>query len=188
MAKKNPPAWLAAPRQVPLTGRRHRPQSPVRRSRSASVCADRGERHKLTNPAAKRQPAFATQSEGNQTYRGHGRRPCLIQFRHKRLDRHPTRRAIELRLRATAGGSMKRALGKTVVGSILTTAAIRYRDEPAIYCSSTDRRFSFGAVDDRVNRLTQALLGRTFAGSRSTSNTRSCTSVESRMAALPRTH
>ena len=81
----------------------------------------------------------------------------LIQFRHKRLDRHPTRRAIELRLRATAGGSMKRALGKTVVGSILTTAAIRYRDEPAIYCSSTDRRFSFGAVDDRVNRLAQAL-------------------------------
>jgi acyl-CoA synthetase (AMP-forming)/AMP-acid ligase II len=52
---------------------------------------------------------------------------------------------------------MKRALGKTVVGSILTTAAIRYRDEPAIYCSSTDRRFSFGAVDDRVNRLARAL-------------------------------
>ena len=57
---------------------------------------------------------------------------------------------------------MKRALGKTVVGSILTTAAIRYRDEPAIYCSSTDRRFSFGAVDDRVNRLAQALLGLGF--------------------------
>lgn len=57
---------------------------------------------------------------------------------------------------------MKRALGKTVVGNILTTAAIRYHDEPAIYCSSTDRRFSFGAVDDRVNRLAQALLGLGF--------------------------
>jgi acyl-CoA synthetase (AMP-forming)/AMP-acid ligase II len=57
---------------------------------------------------------------------------------------------------------MKRALGKTVVGNILTTAAIRYHDEPAIYCSSNDRRFSFGAVDDRVNRLAQALLGLGF--------------------------
>ena len=57
---------------------------------------------------------------------------------------------------------MKRALGKMVVGNVLTTAAIRYRDEPAICCSSTDRRFSFGAVDDRVNRLAQALLGLGF--------------------------
>ena len=57
---------------------------------------------------------------------------------------------------------MKRALGKMVVGNILTTAAIRYRDEPAIYCSTTDRRFSFHAVDERANRLAQALLGLGF--------------------------
>ncbi len=49
-----------------------------------------------------------------------------------------------------------------VVGSILTTAAIRYRDKPAIYCSSTDRRFSFRAVDERTNRLAQTLLGLGF--------------------------
>jgi acyl-CoA synthetase (AMP-forming)/AMP-acid ligase II len=54
---------------------------------------------------------------------------------------------------------MKRALGKMVVGNILTTAAIRYRDEPAIYCSSTHRRFSFREVDERANRLAQALVG-----------------------------
>ncbi len=57
---------------------------------------------------------------------------------------------------------MKRALGKMVVGNVLTTAAIRYRDEPAIYCSSTDRRFSFREVDERVNRLAHALLGLGF--------------------------
>jgi acyl-CoA synthetase (AMP-forming)/AMP-acid ligase II len=57
---------------------------------------------------------------------------------------------------------MKRALGKMVVGNVLTTAAIRYRDEPAIYCSSTDRRFSFREVDERANRLAHALLGLGF--------------------------
>jgi fatty-acyl-CoA synthase len=60
------------------------------------------------------------------------------------------------------GASMKRALGKMVVGNILTTAAIRYRDEPAIYCSGTERRFSFREVDERANRLAHALLGLGF--------------------------
>jgi hypothetical protein len=55
-------------------------------------------------------------------------------------------------------GIMKRALGKMVVGNVLTTAAIRYRDEPAIYCTSADRRFSFREVDERANRLAHALL------------------------------
>jgi acyl-CoA synthetase (AMP-forming)/AMP-acid ligase II len=57
---------------------------------------------------------------------------------------------------------MKRALGKMLVGNILTTAAIWYHDEPAFYCSSTDRRFSFRAVDERTNRLAQAVLGLAF--------------------------
>ena len=53
---------------------------------------------------------------------------------------------------------MNRSLGKMVVGNILATAAIRFRDAPAIYCASTGRRFSFRAIDDRANRLAQALL------------------------------
>ena len=57
---------------------------------------------------------------------------------------------------------MDRALGKMVVGNLLATAAIRYSDAPAIYCSSTDRRFSFGQLNNRTNRLAQALLGLGF--------------------------
>ena len=57
---------------------------------------------------------------------------------------------------------MDRSLGKMVVGNILATAAIRYPDAPAIYCSSTDRRFSFGEINDRTNRLARALLGLGF--------------------------
>jgi fatty-acyl-CoA synthase len=53
---------------------------------------------------------------------------------------------------------MNRSLGKMLVGNILATAAIRFADAPAIYCSSTGRRFSFRAIDDRANRLAQALL------------------------------
>jgi len=53
---------------------------------------------------------------------------------------------------------MKRALGKMLVGNMLATAAIRFPDSPAIYCSSTDRRFSFRQTDARTNRLAQALL------------------------------
>ncbi|WP_158814313.1 class I adenylate-forming enzyme family protein [Methylocapsa sp. S129] len=53
---------------------------------------------------------------------------------------------------------MKRSLGKMLVGNILATAAIRFRDAPAIYCASTGRRFSFRAIDDRANRLARALL------------------------------
>lgn len=52
---------------------------------------------------------------------------------------------------------MDRSLGKMVVGNILTTAAIRYPDAPAIYCSGTGRRFNFREVDYRTNRLAQAL-------------------------------
>ncbi|MGD0563249.1 MAG: AMP-binding protein [Roseiarcus sp.] len=53
---------------------------------------------------------------------------------------------------------MNRSLGKMVVGNILTTAAIRFPDAPAIYCSSTGRRFTFRETDQRANRLAHALL------------------------------
>jgi len=54
---------------------------------------------------------------------------------------------------------MNRSLGKMLVGNMLETAAIRFPDSSTIYCSSTDRRFSFREVDNRTNRLAQALLG-----------------------------
>lgn len=57
---------------------------------------------------------------------------------------------------------MKRSMGKMLVGNILATAAIRFRDAPAVYCSSTDRRFSFREIDDRANRLAHALSGLGF--------------------------
>lgn len=57
---------------------------------------------------------------------------------------------------------MMRSIGKMLVGNILATAAIRFRDAPAVYCSSTNRRFSFGEIDDRANRLAQALSGMGF--------------------------
>jgi acyl-CoA synthetase (AMP-forming)/AMP-acid ligase II len=49
-----------------------------------------------------------------------------------------------------------------VVGNILATAAIRFPDAPAIYCSSTGRRFTFRETDQRANRLAQALLSAGF--------------------------
>jgi acyl-CoA synthetase (AMP-forming)/AMP-acid ligase II len=52
---------------------------------------------------------------------------------------------------------MNRSLGKMVIGNILSTAAMRYPNAPAIYCSSTDRRFTFRDVDNRTNRLAHAL-------------------------------
>jgi acyl-CoA synthetase (AMP-forming)/AMP-acid ligase II len=57
---------------------------------------------------------------------------------------------------------MDRSLGKMLVGNMLATAALRYPDAPAIYCSSTDRRFSFREINDRTNRLARALLGLGF--------------------------
>src|SRR5208337_5012305 len=54
---------------------------------------------------------------------------------------------------------MERSLGKMVVGNFLATAATRFPDAAAIYCSNTNRRFSFRETNDRDNRLAQALLG-----------------------------
>lgn len=57
---------------------------------------------------------------------------------------------------------MERSLGKMVVGNILTTAAIRHPESAAIYCAGTDRRFTYRQVEERTNRLAQALLGLGF--------------------------
>jgi acyl-CoA synthetase (AMP-forming)/AMP-acid ligase II len=46
-----------------------------------------------------------------------------------------------------------------VVGNILANAARRYPDLPSIFCSSTGRRFTFGEIEERTNRLAHALLG-----------------------------
>ncbi|WP_170182042.1 AMP-binding protein [Phreatobacter stygius] len=54
---------------------------------------------------------------------------------------------------------MTRSLGKMVVGNILATAAIRFANDPALYCAGTDRRFTFGQIDERTNRLAQGLSG-----------------------------
>ncbi|TAJ82109.1 class I adenylate-forming enzyme family protein [Reyranella sp.] len=57
---------------------------------------------------------------------------------------------------------MERSLGKMVVGNILTAAAIRHPESPAIYCAATDRRFNYRQVEERTNRLAQTLLGLSF--------------------------
>lgn len=53
----------------------------------------------------------------------------------------------------------QRALGKMVVGNMLATAAVRYADREAFYCSSTQRRFSFRQTNERCNRLAHGLSG-----------------------------
>ncbi|MCO5130317.1 MAG: AMP-binding protein [Xanthobacteraceae bacterium] len=56
-----------------------------------------------------------------------------------------------------------RALGKMVVGGILSTAARRFRDREAIYCVATGRRLSFRQINRRCNRLAHGLSGLGFA-------------------------
>jgi len=53
----------------------------------------------------------------------------------------------------------KRALGKMVAGSIMSTAARRFRDREAIFCVGTGRRFTFRQINARCNRLAHALEG-----------------------------
>ena len=54
---------------------------------------------------------------------------------------------------------MGRALGKLVVGNVLASAATRFSDAPAFYCSGTGRRFTFRETNERANRLARALTG-----------------------------
>lgn len=45
-----------------------------------------------------------------------------------------------------------------LVGNILTTAARRFRQREAVFCPSTGQRASFAALEERSNRLANALL------------------------------
>ena len=53
----------------------------------------------------------------------------------------------------------KRALGKMVVGALMSTAARRFRDREAILCAGTGRRFTFRQINERCNRLAHGLAG-----------------------------
>jgi acyl-CoA synthetase (AMP-forming)/AMP-acid ligase II len=52
-----------------------------------------------------------------------------------------------------------RALGRMVVGSLMSTAARRFRDREAMLCAGTGRRFTFLEVNARCNRLAHGLAG-----------------------------
>ena len=58
-----------------------------------------------------------------------------------------------------AGDAMARSIGKVIVGSMLATAALRFRDDEALLCVGTGRRFTFGQANARCNRLAHALVG-----------------------------
>jgi acyl-CoA synthetase (AMP-forming)/AMP-acid ligase II len=49
------------------------------------------------------------------------------------------------------------ALGKMLVGNIISTAAARAPDKVAFYCAGTGRRFTFRQVNERCNRLANIL-------------------------------
>jgi fatty-acyl-CoA synthase len=54
------------------------------------------------------------------------------------------------------------SMGKMLVGNILATAAIRFPDNEAFYCSATGRRPTYRETNARCNRLAQALQGLGF--------------------------
>ncbi len=55
-----------------------------------------------------------------------------------------------------------KASGTVSVGNLIKIAAFRYRHREAIYCSATGRRYTFGQVNERTNRLANGLLGLGF--------------------------
>ena len=61
------------------------------------------------------------------------------------------------------GEGPMRALGKAVVGNVLTTAARRFREREAFFCATTGRRFSFRETNARCNRLAHGLAALGFA-------------------------
>ncbi|MDN7141229.1 AMP-binding protein [Pseudomonas sp. JQ170] len=49
------------------------------------------------------------------------------------------------------------AMGKMVVGHVLSNAAIRFPERESFLCSSTERRFTFKQTNERCNRLANGL-------------------------------
>ena len=49
------------------------------------------------------------------------------------------------------------AMGELIPANILITAAIRHGDREALFCSETGRRFTFRQLNERCNRLSNAL-------------------------------
>lgn len=54
---------------------------------------------------------------------------------------------------------IERGLSGMLVGNILATAAARFPEREAFFCSGTGRRFTFRQTDERASRLANALLG-----------------------------
>jgi acyl-CoA synthetase (AMP-forming)/AMP-acid ligase II len=48
---------------------------------------------------------------------------------------------------------------KALVTRWARTAALRFRDREALFCATTGRRFSYRQINDRCNRLANALAG-----------------------------
>jgi fatty-acyl-CoA synthase len=57
------------------------------------------------------------------------------------------------------GPRRERALGKAIVGPMIRTAALRFRDREALFCATTGRRLSYRQINERSNRLANALAG-----------------------------
>lgn len=53
----------------------------------------------------------------------------------------------------------KKATGTLTVGNFVKVAATRYGDREAIFCTTTNRRFSFRQLNERTNRLANGLMG-----------------------------
>ena len=56
----------------------------------------------------------------------------------------------------------KGSLGKMLVGSAISTSAIRYADKEAFVCTATGRRLTFKQVNERCNRLAHALMNQGY--------------------------
>jgi fatty-acyl-CoA synthase len=57
-----------------------------------------------------------------------------------------------------AGETGEKRTGELLIRSIMKTAAQRYSEREAFYCTATSRRFTFRAVNERCNRLSNGLL------------------------------
>lgn len=53
-------------------------------------------------------------------------------------------------------------LGDYLLSNVLKSGAVRYADREAIYCSGTGHRLSYRELDERANRLANALLAHGF--------------------------